>query len=100
MQDAARNSTTQTVAYTGSAAASTNAFGSQTYRVRIEANSACHYLISQAATAAQTSDPFLPALWVEYVAVRPGEKISAIRAATNGLVTATSGSLFVTELTD
>lgn len=98
MQDTDRNSTTQTVAYTGTAAASTNAFGSQTRRLRIVANSACHYLVSGSPTAA-TTDPFLPANWVEYVTVAPGEKISAVRAASDGLVMATSGSLFVTELT-
>lgn len=97
MQDAARNSTTQAVAYTGTAAASTNPFGAQTYVVRIVANSACHYAIGAAPTAAVT-DAFLPANWIEYVMVRPGEKISAIKAATGGLVTTTDGSLWVTEL--
>lgn len=98
MQVTARNSTTQTVAYTGTAAASTNAFGVQTRQVRIVANSACHYQISGSPTAT-VADPFLPALWVEYVNVNPGEKISAIKAATAGLVTTTDGSLWVTELT-
>jgi hypothetical protein len=40
----------------------------------------------------------LPANWLEYVTVSPGQKISAIKAATNGLVTATAGTLWVTEL--
>ena len=95
-QLAQRNGTTQTVAYTGTAAASTNAFGAGTNAVRIVANSACHYTFGSAPTAT-TSDPFLPANWVEYVYVRPGEKISVVRAATDGLVTATSGTLWVTE---
>lgn len=97
MQDAARNGTTQAVAYTGTAAASTNAFGAQTYMVRVVANSACHYTFAASPTAT-TSDPFLPANWVEYVTVTPGQKISAIQAATGGLVTATAGTLWVTEL--
>lgn len=97
MQNAARNGTTQAVAYTGTAAASTNAFGSQTYMVRIVANSACHYVIGGAPVAVVT-DAFLPANWVEYITVNPGEKISAIQAATGGLITATAGSLWVTEL--
>jgi hypothetical protein len=99
MQPAGRNSTTQTVAYTGTAAASTNAFGSQTYTVRVVSNSACHYFISQAGTLATVASPLLPALQVEYVKVAPGEKISAIKAATAGLITTTDGSLWVTELT-
>jgi hypothetical protein len=97
MQNAARNGTTQAVAYTGTAAASAAAFGSQTRMVRISANSACHYVINQAPTAVVT-DAFLPANMIEYVTVNPGEKISAIQAATAGLVTATAGSLWVTEL--
>lgn len=93
-----RNGTTQAVAYTDTAAASSNAFGAQTRRVRIVANSACHYVFGAAPTAVVT-DPFLPANWVEERIVSPGEKISAVRAATGGLVTATSGTLWVTELT-
>lgn len=98
MQDAARNSTTQAVAYTGTAAASTNAFGSQTRQVRVVANSACHIVVG-ATPVAVVTDPFLPANWVEYLTVNPGEKISAIKAATGGLVTTTDGTLWVTELT-
>lgn len=98
MQQSARNSTTQAVAYTGTAAASTNAFGGQTRQIRIVANSACHYSIAGTPVAVVT-DAFLPANWVEYVTVNPGEKISAIQAATGGLVTATAGTLWVTELT-
>lgn len=94
----ARNSTTQAVAYTGTAAASTSGVGAQTYQVRIVANSACHYVFGATPTAT-TSDPFLPANWVEYVTVTPGQKISAVRAGTDGLVTATSGTLWITELT-
>lgn len=97
MHHSARNSTTQAIAFTGTAAASTNAFGSQTRQIRVVANSACHYAIAGSPTATVT-DPFLPANWVEYLTVNPGEKISAIQAATGGLVTGTAGSLWVTEL--
>jgi hypothetical protein len=98
MYDAGRPGTTQVVAYTGTAAASTNAFGTQTRIIRIVANSACHFAIG-GAPAATTSDPLLPANWIECVNVNPGEKISAIKAATAGLITTTDGSLWVTELT-
>jgi hypothetical protein len=94
-----RPTTAQTIAYTGTSATSANPFGAQTYVVRLVANSACHYRIVEAAGgAATTSDVFLPANWVEYVVVQPGQKISAIQAATNGLVTATAGTLNVTEM--
>lgn len=98
MQRSSRIGTTQTIAYDGSAAI-TNAFGSQTYQVRLAANSACHYKIGDGAQTATTSDPFLPANTVEYVTVAPGQRMAAIKAATGGLVTATAGTLWVTELT-
>lgn len=96
MQQASRNGTTQAVAYTGTAAPST-AFAGQTRTIRIVANSACHYAIGVAPVAVVT-DALLPANWIEYVTVNPGEKISAIKAATAGLITTTDGSLWVTEL--
>lgn len=99
MQQSAVNSTTQVIAYDGNVAV-TNAFGAQTFQVRLVANSACHYKIGDGAQTAAATDPFLPANWIEYVTVRPGQRISAIKAATGGLVTATAGSLWITELTN
>ena len=98
MQNASRNSTVQTIAYDSSAVA-TNPFGAQTRQLRLVANSACHYAIGDGAQTATTANPFLPANWVEYVSVQPGQSIAAIKAATNGLVTATAGTLWVTETT-
>ncbi len=95
-----RNGVCQQIAYTGSSVPVTNAFGAQTYWVRLSANSACHYKIGDGAQSAATTDPFLPALWTETVRVQPGQRIAAIRASTDGLVTATSGSLSITELTN
>jgi hypothetical protein len=96
---ARRPSTTQTIAFTAASATSTNSFGAQTYVVRLAADAACNYRIVEAAGGAATNaDVLLPANWVEYVIVQPGQKIAVIRAATDGLVTATSGTLFVTEM--
>ncbi len=97
---ASRQGTVQVVAYS-TATAITNAFGPGTYQIRLVSNSACHYLVSEAANviaATVSNASFLPANWVEYVIVQPGQKLSAIQAATNGLVTATAGTLNVTEL--
>jgi len=90
---------TQTIGYDATVAI-TNAFGAQTRQIRIVANSACHYHLYEAAgtATATTADPFLPANWIEVVTVSPGQKISAIKAASNGLVTATAGTLWVTEV--
>lgn len=99
MQDSSRIGVTQTIAYDGTIPI-TNAFDAQTRQIRLVSNSACHFHIyeSGGTATATTADPFLPANWETYVTVTPGQKISAIKAATNGLVTATAGTLWVTEL--
>jgi hypothetical protein len=97
--DAARPGTVQTVAYTGSSATTTNAISSGIQVVRLVANSACHFKVVEAAGgAATTADSFLPANWETYIVVTPGQKVSAIQAATAGLITATAGTLWVTEM--
>lgn len=90
----------QTVAYDTSTTA-TNTFGPMTYQVRLVANSAAHFHVFNVGdtTTATTSDPFLPASWIEYIRVTPGQKISFVKAGTNGLVTATTGTAWVTEVT-
>lgn len=99
MQDSSRIGVTQTIAYDATVPI-TNAFGAQTQQIRIVSNSACHFHIyeSGGTATATTADPYLPANWESYVTVTPGQKISAIKAATNGLVTATAGTLWVTEI--
>lgn len=99
MNQSSREGVTQTVGYDATVPV-TNAFATGTYQIRVVSNSACHYRIydSTGTATATTADPFLPANWVEYVTVSPGQKISAIKAATGGLVTATAGTLWVTEL--
>jgi hypothetical protein len=100
-QHASRQGAVQVVAYTGTAATIANAFGTETYQIRLCANSACHYLISETANvvaATVSNASFLPANMIEYVIVQPGQKLSVIQAPTGGLVTATNGTLNVTEL--
>lgn len=96
-QNSSRVGTTQTIAYDGSVGI-TDAFGPETFQLRIVANSGCCYRIGDGAQTATTSDPYLPANAVEYVTVSPGQRIAAIKSATNGLVTATAGTLWVTEM--
>ena len=96
-QPSSRVSVTQTIAFDASAAIA-NAFGPETYQLRLVSDSACCYRIGDGAQTATTADVFLPANVIEYVIVSPGQRISAIKAATNGLVTATAGTLWVTEM--
>ena len=97
MKHSTRIGVTQTVAYDASAAIA-NAFGPQTYRIRLVSNSACHFRVGDGAQIATAADPYLPANWETFFTVTPGQRISAIKAATGGLVTATAGTLWVTEL--
>src|SRR5712671_3931458 len=93
-QPYSRVGTTQTIAYNASMAI-TNAFGPETWQLRLVANSACCYRIGDGAQTATSADILLPAGVIEYVIVSPGQRISAIKATTNGLVTATAGTLWV-----
>ena len=94
---ASRVGATQTIAYDSSVGI-TNAFGVETYQLRLVADSACCYRIGDGAQTATVADTYLPANVIEYVIVSPGQRIAAIKAATNGLVTATAGTLWVTEM--
>jgi hypothetical protein len=96
-QPSSRTGLTQTIAFDASTAIGTT-FGPETYQLRLVSDSACCYRISDGTQTATTADPFLPANTIEYVIVSPGQQISAIKAATNGLVTATAGTLWVTEM--
>ena len=96
-QPSSRVGVTQTIAFDGSTAV-TNVFGPETYQLRLVADSACCYRIGNGAQTATTADAFLPANVIEHVIVSPGQSISAIKAASNGLVTATPGTLWITEM--
>ena len=85
-----RPTTCQTVAYTGTSAASTNAFASSTHLVRVVATSDCFITFAGTPTAT-TSDIFLPAYTVEYF-MADSVKVAAIQSAS-------AGDLHVTEMT-
>jgi len=90
--------TTQTISVSAASAQATNAFGAQTRQVRLCGNTAFHAKVGSGSFSATTSDPFFPANSPETITVTAGQKIAAIRASTNGLVTATDGTVTVTEL--
>jgi hypothetical protein len=96
-QPSSRSGLTQTIAFDASAAIA-NAFGSETYQLRLVADCACCYRIGDGAQTATSADLFLPANVIEHVVVSPGQRIAVIKAPTNGLVTATAGTLWITEM--
>lgn len=86
-----RPSTHQTVSYTGTAGAISNATGSHTNVIRVVLTSAGYIAIGAAPTAT-TSDIYMPANVPEYFVVSPGVKVSAVQASAGG-------ALHVTEMT-
>ena len=86
-----RPSTSQTVAYTGTAGAIANAVGPFTTHVRVVVTTAAFITIGEAPVAT-TAHMFMVANVPEIIMIRPGEKVSAIQSAAGG-------NLHVTELT-
>lgn len=82
-------SRTITCAFTASSGQST-AMPDDVSTVRIVANQNCYYTIGANPTAT-TSHAYLAAGVVEYIAIKPGEKIAAIRASADG-------TLFITPM--
>jgi hypothetical protein len=76
---------------TSTTSASSAAFGAQTYQIRIAADVAARYRVGDGTPTAVAADTLLPANWVEYVTVTPGQRIAAILASG-------TGSLSVTEI--
>ena len=83
--------TAQKISYTATAGTS-NAVGAQTRAVLVSVTSDAHVKITQAGTAATTSDTLIKASWPPIVlGISPGDKVSAVQDAA-------SGTLYVTEL--
>lgn len=83
---------TQAVAIGAASAASTNAFGSQTWAIRLVATGDCHFTIGAAPTATASHAFMAGKQRPEYIKVLPGEKIAVIQDGTS------TGTLYVTEL--
>ncbi len=77
------------------AAGSTAVFGSQTYVVRLASNQLTKYVVAEAPSVSSTvllnTGATLPPNFVEWVAVTPGQRLSAI-------TTSTAADLTVTEV--
>jgi hypothetical protein len=78
---------TQKIVLSGSSVAS-NAFGSQTYQIRVVADAAVNIIIGDGTPTALASSALLPANWPEYFTVTPGQKIAPLG----------TGNVYVTEI--
>jgi hypothetical protein len=95
-----RHRTTQNVAYNvaGGASTQSNAFGSQTYAIRVSiagfadgTNNGARISVGDNPTASATTAA-LPMNWVEYIRVTPGQKVAVLGNS------AATGTLNVVEL--
>jgi hypothetical protein len=85
---------TQTVAVSTSSATGTNAFGPQTWAVRVATSgTGAFYVIGDGPqTASTTTGAWLPSTQIEYLAVNPGQRFACIGP------TGATGFFTVTEL--
>lgn len=92
-QPASRQGVSQEITTGASSATITNAFGGETYQIRLSATAAVRYRVVEAAGGtAVATDTLLPASWVEYVIVTPGQKIAAIQDSAAGKLNVTEMS--------
>lgn len=99
MQGASRLGASQNLAFNaaGGASVASTAFGVQTYQVRVSftgaAGNGARITVGDGTPVAGAASTLLPANWVEYITVTPGQKLAAISD------TATAGTLSITEIT-
>ena len=92
MRNSSRPGTTTVFTLGGSSQASA-AFGPETFQIRVATSGQPAYIkVGDGTPTASTSDPLMPANWVDYLTVTPGQKIAVLQAGT-------AGALSVTEMT-
>lgn len=91
--DVFRISTVQEVAVAAASARTTNAFGAQTYAVRVVSSTVCRFVIGDGAVAATATDSYLPAGIAETFRCTPGQKAAFIRETADGKATVTELTL-------
>ena len=99
-QTSSRNGTTQIISVTNSSTTASNKFGAETWQLRLCSDTPVNYNVTDntITNTASSTSPFLAANFIEYVTCSPGQTIAAIRTPTDGGVTATNGTLWITEM--
>lgn len=89
MRKSSRLGATTVFTLSGSSQASA-AFGPETFQIRVATSGQPAYVkVDDGTPTATTSDALMPANWVDYVTVTPGQKIAVLQAGTAGLVSVT-----------
>ncbi|HEX5509837.1 MAG TPA: hypothetical protein VFX37_15155 [Pseudolabrys sp.] len=90
---ASRPGTSQDITTGSTSATLTNAFGSETYQVRLCATADVRYrVVESGGGTAVAADTLLPSGVVEYIIVTPGQKIAAIQDSAAGKLNVTEMS--------
>lgn len=89
-QHSSRAGVTQRIAFDESADIK-NAFGVETYQIRLVSDSACCYRIGDGKQTATLDDAYLPAGVIDFVIVAPGQRIAVRKVSAEG-------TLWVTEM--
>lgn len=93
-QPSSRPGVSQDITTGAESATLANAFGPETFQVRLAAKTSdVRYRVVEAAGGtAVSTDTLLPAGWVEYITVTPGQKIAAIQDTAAGVLNVTEMS--------
>ena len=89
MQTSSRLGTTTVFTLSGSSQA-TAAFGAETFQIRVATGGQPAFVkVGDGTPTATTSDTLMPANWVDYLTVTPGQKIAVLQAGTAGTLSVT-----------
>jgi hypothetical protein len=89
MLDSSRLGANTNFTLSGSSQA-TAAFGPQTYQVRVAtAGQPAFIRVGDGTPTVTAGDPLMPANWVDYLTVTPGQKLACLQAGTAGTLSVT-----------
>jgi hypothetical protein len=89
MRRSSRFGATTVFTLSGSSQASA-AFGAETFQIRVATSGQpAHVKVDDGTPTATASDALMPADWVDYITVTPGQKIAVLQAGTAGLLSVT-----------
>jgi hypothetical protein len=89
MQTSSRLGTATVFTLSGSSQA-TAAFGAETFQIRVATGGQPAFVkVGDGTPTATTSDTLMPANWVDYLTVTPGQKIAVLQAGTAGTLSVT-----------
>lgn len=65
------------------------AFGAQTYAIRVCSSTLCFINVGDGTPVATAANALLPANWIEYILVSPGQKVAFLQQTAGGVASVT-----------